>query len=972
MEDILRKEFENLREANLPDGFYGSTKLRQIWILVPFQARKDGTDPREVQKLECIQRFAKVRHLLKRTYGKDAIDLRLRFITQEWSFTKIPETSRHPFAERPLPGKESLTTPKFNRGLLLNVGIQSIQQADVVYTHDVDLLPGNDKSMLLYGRPGESGVAFHLAGHWERYSDSPTYVGGILGMTLDSWKITNGYPNNYFGWGGEDDELSRRMRKHSLEVDRENYSPEKFFIEDLEGIDTFDEKRKQISSTETYNIVKKELNQYHAKSRDGLGANGIDTVHRECVFLDYTRFDSEEYQEWVDELSVVILPESYPILTKDAYESIEESQSKISQSYAALYKYKVLMDKGFSWVDFYQSQPANSRAFREKGLENIDIDGDDDQDDDQEKESLPIWFQEAISIASDPELEVYKGTPDEPDEIRQFRHKRLGKEYNHLWLDDLAVYSTTSSDVAKQMATILRNLPLPVVSGAGTGMEYGIIDGTACVGGNTIQFYPIFQNVIAIEFSHNRATNVLRRNLEWAFKQRRGHQITIPVQTGSFLEFSSKPPREGYRIFNGPVQVLSEYDPSYPERMSPLGEILFLDPPWGGYAYKDYTSLPIYLGTTEEDRLENVLISIIHSRNQSRKDGRIAPATNLEWIAIKLPLNFDLDTFQSMMNPYGIIYKIYNFKVMNLIIFQLKSHEEVPTLMKPISDIETPEILGMDGEIIDSRGEEPISQTTEIDIYPTATTAAAAAATTTRKDKPDRPDEDATAKPLFSKDGEPPVFPEGTRILGLEKDIEVPGLYYIEDFLNPEEQTELLENINSQEWRNTEATGIQRRVQHYGYIYKYVGRQGSLDTTKPIPEFLKPLQARLEDITHRKFDQIIVNEYKPGEGIATHSDDPKLFGDTVVSVSLGSGAIMNFNPMNDPKNMKDVYLEPGSAVFLTEDARYSWQHSIAKRKTDTLRGKKVARGTRVSITFRYKKPGTFSTEELLTMKSKRP
>jgi alkylated DNA repair dioxygenase AlkB len=329
------------------------------------------------------------------------------------------------------------------------------------------------------------------------------------------------------------------------------------------------------------------------------------------------------------------------------------------------------------------------------------------------------------------------------------------------------------------------------------------------------------------------------------------------------------------------------------------------------------------------------------------------------------------------MKPYGEIHAIHNFKVMNLIIYHLKSPEEVSmSLSMSEEPEEPPEILGMDGEVIDPRGEEPISvfkmskrEAIEEVSSPAAPASAAAAATTTRKDRPDRPEEDATAKPLFPKDGEPPVFPEGTRNLGLEKDIEVPGLYYMEDFLTPEEQTELLENINSQKWRNTEATGIQRRVQHYGYIYKYVGRQGSLDTAKPIPEFLKPLQARLEDITHRKFDQIIINEYKPGEGIAAHADDPKLFGDTVVSISLGSGAIMNFNPINDPKNMKDIYLETGSAVFLTQDARYTWQHSIAKRKTDTLEGKKVARGTRVSITFRYKKPGTFSTDELLARKS---
>jgi alkylated DNA repair dioxygenase AlkB len=876
-----------------------------------------------------MERFAKVREVIKRTYPDT--DLRLRFITQEWSYTHLPITSRHPFAERAMPGKEEMTTPKFNRGLLLNAGLMSISHADVIYTHDVDLLPGDERSMLVYGRPGESGTAFHLAGHWERYSDSATYVGGILGMTMDSWRATNGYPNDYFGWGGEDDELSRRMRLQGIVVDRESYSPDKYYIEDLEGIQSFEDKRKQIASKDTYNIIKQELNKAHATSPDKTGLNGLNTTNEQCILIDYSRMEGAMYEEWVDEISVVILPESYPVLTKDAYESVEESQARISQSYQALYLYKQLMSKGFSWVDLY------------KTMTDTDPDADPDAEPDADQ---PIWFQEAVSIAKDPELEVYKGTPDEPVEIRDFRQKRLGKEYKHLWLDDLAVYSTTSAEVAKQMTTILRNL----------SPEYtGIIDGTACAGGNTIQMYPAFKNVVAIEYSHNRSVNVLRRNLEWAFKQRRGHSATIPVDSGGFLEFSAKPLRDGFRIFNGPIQVLSEYDPSFPDEINPLGEILFLDPPWGGVEYKEYKSLPIYLGTTEDDRLENVLINIINARNQSRRESRIAPATHLDWIALKLPLNFDLEFFRTTMEPYGMIHDIHNFKVMNLIVFELKSAEDAPVAGRIMTSPEdVPEVLGMEGEIIDALPEEPVS-------------AAAAAATPASSPAPAA----AVSLPEVSEypsDGPDPEFPEGITQRNVQG---IPGIDYIEDFLTPEEQESLLENINDSEWSESGTTGIIRRVQHYGYIYKYQGRQGSLDTAKPIPEFLKPLQERLEAITKRKFDQVIINEYTPGQGISPHADDAKLFGDYVVSVSLGSGATMNFNPVGNPKDIQEIYLRPGSAVFLTKDGRYSWEHSIAKRKTDIdpKTGKKIARGTRVSATFRFKKPGTLSTDEIRAIKS---
>ncbi len=42
------------------------------------------------------------------------------------------------------------------------------------------------------------------------------------------------------------------------------------------------------------------------------------------------------------------------------------------------------------------------------------------------------------------------------------------------------------------------------------------------------------------------------------------------------------------------------------------------------------------------------------------------------------------------------------------------------------------------------------------------------------------------------------------------------------------------------------------------------------------------------------FDQLIVNEYQPGQGISPHIDNKTLFSDIIVSLSLGSNAVMIF------------------------------------------------------------------------------
>lgn len=58
--------------------------------------------------------------------------------------------------------------------------------------------------------------------------------------------------------------------------------------------------------------------------------------------------------------------------------------------------------------------------------------------------------------------------------------------------------------------------------------------------------------------------------------------------------------------------------------------------------------------------------------------------------------------------------------------------------------------------------------------------------------------------------------------------------------------------------------------------------------------------------------------------------------------------------MDFAKNDKkiELLLLPKSLVVLKDEARYLWTHGIAKRKTDIWNGEKIARGRRISLTFR--------------------
>lgn len=186
---------------------------------------------------------------------------------------------------------------------------------------------------------------------------------------------------------------------------------------------------------------------------------------------------------------------------------------------------------------------------------------------------------------------------------------------------------------------------------------------------------------------------------------------------------------------------------------------------------------------------------------------------------------------------------------------------------------------------------------------------------------------------------------------GMQDVATVPGLKFIEGFLSPDEQTDCVKRVDAAaiEWRND----LSRRVQHYGWRYDYKARAITPDMhIGTLPDWLAGLAQRLYDETglfDKVPEQVIVNEYVPGQGIAIHTDH-RGFGPTVCTISLLDDWEMDFT-----ENWKDktpALLQRGSCVLLTDSARSVWQHGIAPRKTDTLLGGQRNRKRRLSLTFR--------------------
>ena len=189
--------------------------------------------------------------------------------------------------------------------------------------------------------------------------------------------------------------------------------------------------------------------------------------------------------------------------------------------------------------------------------------------------------------------------------------------------------------------------------------------------------------------------------------------------------------------------------------------------------------------------------------------------------------------------------------------------------------------------------------------------------------------------------------------MDLQTQLSIPsidGLIYEPDFLDQTAIDQLLTNIDAAPWRDD----LQRRVQHYGYRYDYKARAVRPgDYLGPLPDWALGLARRMQADGYfiNVPDQVIVNEYLPGQGIAAHVDCEPCFGPVIASISLGSAAVMEFTALATG-GRQAVMLKPGSLVVLSGDARYAWKHGIPARKTDPGPYGRVPRARRVSLTFR--------------------
>ncbi len=110
----------------------------------------------------------------------------------------------------------------------MNAGVRYIQKQETLnitclILHDVDLIPENDGNFYTCEtlHPKHTTRRVRQIGGKRSYSGYYEFlIGGVLLLTFDMYKQVNGFSNLYWGWGGEDDDLSLRLIQRRICVVR--------------------------------------------------------------------------------------------------------------------------------------------------------------------------------------------------------------------------------------------------------------------------------------------------------------------------------------------------------------------------------------------------------------------------------------------------------------------------------------------------------------------------------------------------------------------------------------------------------------------------------------------------------------------------------------------------------------------------------------------------------------------------------
>ncbi|CAI4232218.1 unnamed protein product [Auanema sp. JU1783] len=108
----------------------------------------------------------------------------------------------------------------FNKGKIMNAAFVFAEKlnVDCVIFHDVDMFPQDDRNPYSCpDQPRHLGAFVNNLGYQLWYKE---IVGGVLAVSVKDYRNINGYSNMYWAWGGEDDDMGKRILSLNYTIER--------------------------------------------------------------------------------------------------------------------------------------------------------------------------------------------------------------------------------------------------------------------------------------------------------------------------------------------------------------------------------------------------------------------------------------------------------------------------------------------------------------------------------------------------------------------------------------------------------------------------------------------------------------------------------------------------------------------------------------------------------------------------------
>ncbi|XP_034156367.2 alpha-ketoglutarate-dependent dioxygenase alkB homolog 6 [Pangasianodon hypophthalmus] len=200
-----------------------------------------------------------------------------------------------------------------------------------------------------------------------------------------------------------------------------------------------------------------------------------------------------------------------------------------------------------------------------------------------------------------------------------------------------------------------------------------------------------------------------------------------------------------------------------------------------------------------------------------------------------------------------------------------------------------------------------------------------------------------------------------------------PTVYYIPDFITEAEEEYLLQQVyKAPKPKWTQLSG--RRLQNWGGLPHPKGM-----IAEKLPDWLLSYTEKISGLgafAGKSANHVLVNEYRPEEGIMPHEDGP-LYHPTVTTITLGSHTLLDFyRPVDqtqtevpqteESRYMLSLLLRRRSLLILQDEMYKRYLHGISSVAMDTLTervvnlsvaggqvGETLPRRTRVSLTIRH-------------------